>query len=252
MNDQLDQYAHLNTPIHRWDPRYKLIALLLLIFAFSFVKVFSLLPLMLAVTGALYTISGLPFFFLLARLRLPGYFLIMLAVILPLFSGQTVLFHLGPLAIREEGCLDMLLIGTRFACILTTGVVLFGSTTFLNTVKAMQSLGLPSILADMTLFSFRYLYVIGDNLKTMEKSMKLRGFRSCRPGSLGTYASLAGSLLVRSFEQSEQVYKAMILRGYSQPTSYHNEFQSNSRDIVALLVVLSVAVGFIVAEIFLR
>lgn len=251
MKFELDRYAHLDTSLHRWDPRYKLIALIVLIFAFSFVRDLLLLPAMLVITGVLYIISKIPFSFLLARLRLPGFFLLMLAVLLPLLSGHTVLFHIGPFAVREEGCLDMLLLVIKFICILTTGIVLFGTTPFLTTVKAMRALGLPSILADMTLFSYRYLFEISDDLKTMETAMKLRGFRGRNLRSLNVYAMLTGTTLVRSYEQSERVYNAMILRGYGQPTSFYDDFKTYSQSKVIFLGVILVAVGFVAAEILL-
>lgn len=250
----IDEYAHLGSPLHRWEPRYRLIGLVALVFAFSFTQDLRLLPAMLAVTFALYAVSRLPFSYLLARLRAPGFFLLLVAILLPFLSGSTVILRLGPLALRQEGCLNLILIVVKFVSILTTGLVLFGSAPFLTTVKAMRALGLPPTLADMTLFSYRYLYEIGDDLERMETAMGLRGFRARRPSSraLSVLASLAGSILVRSYEQSERIYKAMILRGYGRAPRPRDEFQTRPRDVVALGGVLLVAVGFVAAEILLR
>jgi len=250
----LDEYAHLDSPLHRWEPRYKLIGLVTLVFAFSFVQDLRLLPAMLAVTFALYAISRLPFSYLLTRLRTPGFFLLLVVILLPFLSGSTVILRLGPLALRQEGCLDMVLIVVKFVSILTTGLVLFGSAPFLTTVKAMRALGLPPTLADMTLFSYRYLYEIGADLETMETAIGLRGFRARRPSgrALGVLASLAGSILVRSYEQSERIYKAMVLRGYGRAPRPRDEFQTHTCDAITLGGVLLVAAGFVVAEILLR
>jgi len=250
----LDEYAHLDSPLHRWEPRCRLVAFMALIFAFSFVRDLRLLPAMVAASFALYAVSRLPVSFLLTRLRFPGFFLLMMAVLLPFLSGQTVIARLGPLALRQEGCLDLLLIVVRFVCILTAGLILFGAAPFLTTIKAMRALGLPPILADMTLFSYRYIYEIGDDLETMETAMGLRGFRlrRFRSRSLGVLASLAGSILVRSYEQSERVYKAMILRGYGQPTRSRDDFPVRPCDVIALVVALLVATGFVAAEILFR
>lgn len=252
MNLQLDQYAYLDTPVHRWDPRCKIIALMALIFSFSFIQDLRLIPIMFAISAVLYAIAGLPLSFLLTRMRVPGFFLLMMGIMLPFFSGQTVLWHLGPLAIRQEGCLDFILIASKFMCILTVSFVIFGTTPFLTTVKAMRSLGLPFILADMTLFAYRYLFEIGKDLKTMQTSMRLRGFRSS-PRRMVTLAALAGTILVRSYEQSDRVYKAMVLRGYGQPASFTENFQPNySRGYAGLVTVITVAVIFVVAELLLH
>ncbi len=252
MQLQLDRYAYLDTPLHRWEPRCKLVAMMVLIFAFSFVRDLRLLPVILAVSGAMYVYSGLPLSFLVSRLRLPAFFLLAMAVILPFASGQTVLFNIGPLAVKEEGCLDLLRIAVKFFSILTLGIILFGSMPFLTAVKAMRALGLPFILADMTLFAYRYLFEIGDNLKTMQTAMRLRGFNNRTPGGLGTLASLAGTILVRSYEQSDRVFKAMILRGYGQPASFKEDFHARPADVAGMLLLMLAAAAVVAAEIMLR
>jgi len=252
MQLQLDRYAYLETPLHRWDPRCKLAGMMVLIFAFSYVRDLRLLPVILAVSGAMYVYSGLPLSFLLSRLRLPALFLVAVAVILPFASGQTVLFQLGPLAVKEEGCLDLLRIAVKFISILTMGIVLFGTMPFLTAVKAMRGLGLPYILADMTLFAYRYLFEIGDDLKAMQTAMRLRGFRNKNLSGFSTLASLAGTILVRSFEQSDRVFKAMILRGYGQPASFKDEFQARTIDVVGLLLLISAAAAVVATELLLH
>ncbi|MGB3128425.1 MAG: CbiQ family ECF transporter T component, partial [Dehalococcoidia bacterium] len=120
-----------------------------LIFAFSFVQDLRMLPAMVLVTALVYGISRLPVSFMLSRLRYPSFFLLAVVVLLPFLSGQTVVASIGPLDLRQEGLVAVLLIATRFLCILTVGLVMFGTASFLTTLKAMRSLGLPAILTDM-------------------------------------------------------------------------------------------------------
>lgn len=251
----LDVYADLDSPLHRWDVRYKLVGLMALILAFSFVRDLRLLPAMLLVTGVLYVAAHLPLAWLLGRLRYPGVFLLIVAVLLPFLSGSTVLFEVGPLALRQEGCLELLRIVVKFVCILTAGLLLFGTAPFLTTIKAMRALGLPPILADMTLLAYRYIFEIGGDLARMETAMGLRGFRAHRFSARGlsSLAALAGSLLVRSYERSDRVYRAMILRGYGQaPAGAADEFQATRADTILLAGLLLVAAGFVAAEALLR
>ena len=256
MELELDQYAHLDSLLHRWEPRYKLVGLLALIFAFSFVQDLRLLPAVLAATLALYAVSRLPLSFLLTRMRYPTFFLLIVALLLPFLSGSTVLWRIGPLALRQEGCLNLLLIVTKFACILTASLVLFGTAPFLDTIKAMQALGLPPVLADMTLLSYRYIFEIGGDLARMQTAMGLRGFQAHHHLGggrvLSVLASLTGSLLVRSYERSERVYKAMVLRGYGQPIRSPEKSPTRSCDLAGLLAVFLLAAGFAAAEIILR
>jgi cobalt/nickel transport system permease protein len=143
---------------------------------------------------------------------------------------------------------------SKFAAIMTTALVLFGTAPFLTTIKAMRALGLPSVLADMTLLSYRYLFEIGDDLATMQTAMGLRGFRGrgLRRHTLGVLAALAGTILVRSYEQSERIYRAMVLRGYGRSSPPRDEFRSRPEDVLGLGFTVAVAAGFVAAELILR
>ncbi len=254
----LDKYAHLQSPIHHWDARFKLVALMALIFAFSFVQDLRLLPILLVITTVIFLLSRLPFEFLRTRLKYPGVFLLAVAIVLPLFSGSTVLFSIGPVAIHEEGLVDLLIIVVRFVCILTLGIVLFGSAPFLTSIKAMRALRLSPILADIMLLTYRYIFEVGHELKTMETAMRLRHFQGNRLSARGisTLAALSGTLLVRSYERSERIYKAMVLRGYGHETSGgvsgKASFKSRNQDVVAMILVLILAAAIIAAELALR
>lgn len=85
--------------------------------------------------------------------------------------------------------------------------------------------------------------------------MGLRGFRAGRFSArgLGSLAALAGSLLARSYERSDRVYRAMILRGYGQaPVAAADEFEARRADAILLAGLLLVAAGFVAAEALLR
>jgi cobalt/nickel transport system ATP-binding protein len=214
----VDQYAHLDSPLHRWNPRVKFVTLFALIVAFSLVRDLAHVPLMLAVTALIFGLSRLPLEFLVKRLRYPGVFLLALTLILPLFSGQTVLWQVGPVAIRAEGLTLMLLVVSRFTAILTVSLVIFGTMTLTTSARTLRSLGVPALLVDMLLLTLRYLFEFADMLARMQTAMRLRGFTVRRSGlnrrSAGQVGGLIGTLLIRSFEQAEHVYKAMRLRGY--------------------------------------
>ncbi|MCL6435789.1 MAG: cobalt ECF transporter T component CbiQ [Leptolyngbyaceae cyanobacterium HOT.MB2.61] len=259
----LDTHTNGDSPIHCWRPAQKLIGLGVLVFAFAAVQDLRLVPAMLLVTGGLYAASGLPVSLLLNRFRYPGFFLLGIILLLPFVSGGTVVWQWGILALRQEGCITVLLITARFFSILTLGLILLGTTPFVTLVRTMRSLGLPPVLADMTLLSYRYLYDIADNLATMQTAMRLRGFSNrTRKGlllpngqTLKQLAALAGSLLIRSYEQAEQVYQAMRLRGYTLQNSkfktQSSKFKTLSWSTTALFLTLLVAASFVIAEFLL-
>lgn len=262
MKPLLDEYANLNSPIHRWDVRYKLIALMALMFGFATVNDLYLIPLMLLVTVILYGVSKLPLSFLITRLRYPGFFLFGIIFSLPFISGKTIIWQLGFLTIRQEGCLAVILIVSRFFAIMTTGLILFGTSSFLNMVKGMRQLGISPIITDMLLLSYRYIFELSHQLNMTLKATKLRGFQRSKITwrNLSVYAALTGSLLVRSYQQAEQVYKAMLLRGYGNILNQENNAMCSTSanhitfkfksDGIYLFISLIISAAFILAEIF--
>ena len=256
MNLGIDDYAYLDSPLHRWDARYKLVGLGSLIFGFAFVQDLRLLPFMLLVTLFIFWLSHIPFAYLASRLRYPGIFLLTIAIVLPISSGQTVLLDLGLVTVRQEGLLAMSLVVTKFICILTLSIVLFGTAPFLKSIKAIQAMGLPSILADMTLLSYRYIFEIGGDLQQMQTAMRLRGFqlKGYDRHSLTQMAAMAGTMLIRSYEQSERVYHAMALRGYGHapPSTLVRDFHAVPADALMMLATGAVALIFFSVEILFR
>ncbi len=214
----LEKYVYLDSYIHRWECRPKLIAFITLIFSFTFIKDIAFLPILIIITALLFIISKLPFSFLLSRLRYPGMFILAVVILLPFLTGDTIIFSWGLLQVKKEGCLLMLIVVTRFVCILTTTLVLLATSPFLNLIKSFHSFGLSPIISDMMLLTYRYLEEFSDRLDRMKKALRLKGFNLHKYDhrQFIVVGNLIGSLLVRSYEDSQKVYQAMKLRGYGQ------------------------------------
>ncbi len=254
----IDRYAYLDSPIHRWQQNYKLVGLLGLIFAFAFINSLILLPIIIIVTGVIFFLSRLPFSYLLSRLKYPGWFILAVIFLLPFMVGETVLLQWGGLSLKLEGCETAAIIVVRFFCILTVSLVLFGTATFLSSIKGLRSLGLPQVIVDMTLLSYRYLEEVGEMVNTMERAMKLRGFdkHHFKYRNFQVLARLIGTLLVRSYEKSTRIYQAMILRGYGYQIPNQKSQQNfilkpeNYRDLLATVLTLSIAIGLLGLNLF--
>ena len=157
------------------------------------------------------------------------------------------------MAIRQEGLVAMGLIAGRFLSIVTLGVVLLGTTPLLTLIDTLVSLGLPPLMAEMTLLAYRYLFDIADQLAHLRQAMRLRGFQ---PGgnrqSWQQLAAVTGTLLVRSYEQSERIYKAMRLRGYGNSRNQFSQIQGwgQTTDIAAIGLCATIALTLIGLQIW--
>lgn len=254
MRGTVDYLARLDSPLHRWEPRCRLIGLGALIVAFSCVRRLELLPLLLLVATSIVGATRFPLPFLLQRIRWPGIFVTALALMLPVVVGSTTVARMGPLVIHLEGLQQMLIIVAKFLAIVLVGLVLFGSAPLATTVRSMRALGLPSVLADMTLFSYRFIHDIGNDLRTMRIAVSLRGLRLGLPSPVGlqTLASLLGSLFVRSWERAEQVHCAMMLRGYGQNRRAAGLPPVSLASLLATAAAVVAACALVAAELILR
>ena len=228
----------------RWDARLRLLALLLLAFACSSVtRVQTLVP-MLVVTGGIWALSGLPLRYLLQRLRYPSLLVLFLAAALLFGSGKTVLYKLGFVTIHREGLDAALLVAVRFYAILTLAVAFLSVAPLLVNIAAMRALGVPFVMVDMALLMARYLDVLTQDLHNMRIAMRLRGFqdKGWSLKTVKTTAWLAASLLLRSYERAEGVYKAMRLRGYGQVIAANRQPLA-TRDWLGFAAVLLLAAG---------
>ena len=146
-----------------------------------------------------------------------------------------------------------LVIAVRFVCIITLSLLIFSTDTLVNTLKGMIALRMPPILADMVLLTYRYIFDLSASFRTTQTSVRLRGFQNNKlsGGKLNTLAALMGNLIVRSYEQSERVYKAMILRGYGMTETNPAALTSTPADKMWLASILLLAIGLVAAQLYL-
>ena len=272
MKFNIDEYANLSSPIHHWEPHYKFISFIILVCAFASVQTLVLIPVILSIAIVFLISSGLPLRFLPDRLHYPGYFILGVVVFLPWISGETILWQWHFLALRQEGLSSAVLIIGRFLAIVTLSLIIFSTTPFLITVQTLRSLGIPPLLVDMLLLTYRYIFDLAITVQTMQRSMQLRGFnantndhsfrdRWSHIRQLSQqWAALTGTLLIRSYEQSDRIYQAMRLRGYGSPelgshSGFWSTFFTAKRqlsDRLALLLIMGLAIGLISLNFYLK
>ena len=133
---------------------------------------------------------------------------------------------------------------------MTLAFVMLDTDTFYRTIEALRALRFPDLMADMVLLTYRYLFVVGDFFGRMQTAARLRGFQGklLSVRALSTLAALTGHMLIRSYEQSERVYKAMVLRGYGNTDIRPKLFQATRTDQRKLLGAIFVALSIIVIQ----
>jgi cobalt/nickel transport system permease protein len=112
------------------------------------------------------------------------------------------------------------------------------ATPFTELLAALAWLRVPRTLVEITLFAWRYLFVLADDAQVIHAAQKNRlGYVGIRRSfrSLGT---LAGALVIKAFDGSQTMTVAMVQRGYdgTLPLFRHRPFRWGEVAAATLLV----------------
>ncbi|KAF0193085.1 MAG: cobalt/nickel transport system permease protein [Gammaproteobacteria bacterium] len=245
----IDRFSHIESTIQRWDPRVKIASLAILIFGVALLKTLPMSVAALVMAFILMTISALPYHFVMHSMQWVILFLLPFFLILPFSYPGAADNHLLGLSFTWEGLRLATLIFVKALAIVLTSFALFGSARFDISMIALQRLKCPPMLIQMLLFTYRYTYTLLEEMRRMNTSMKARGFVPGTNGNtLRTYGNFVGTLLVRSFERTERIYKAMLSKGYRGEFHTLVTFRSGITDYVKAVIVLIVAAGLVVTD----
>jgi cobalt/nickel transport system permease protein len=131
------------------------------------------------------------------------------------------------LTASRDGLLEGVKIAARICGAVTLVAALGFATPFTELLAALAWLRVPRSFIEVTLFAWRYLFVLADDAQVIHAAQRNRlGYvgvsRSFR--SLGT---LTGALVIKAFDSSQTMTVAMAQRGYdgTLPLMKHKPFR---------------------------
>jgi len=161
---------------------------------------------------------GVPIKTLLLRFAEPGFIILMIVLLKLFFTGKSPLFtiHLAGLEISgyREGLSEGLAIGSRITGGVAVMATLVVFTPFTELMAALAWLRVPRVFIDITIFAWRYLFLLFDDAKVIYSAQKNRlGYSGYRKG-LRSFGTLTGTLVIKAFDSSQSITTAMVQRGY--------------------------------------
>jgi len=233
--------------LQRIDARIKILTLLALLVATSFVHHVPVL-------AAMY-LATLPLAFA-SQLSL-GFFVKRVWLFIPIFTGVVVLpatfsfitdgdivVPLGHwfghrVGLTSQGLQSAALIITRVATSISLVVLLTLTTPWARLLAALRALHVPKLFIQVVGMAYRYLFHLLDSVTDMYTARKARTVGSAsnvkaahaREGRAFVGAT-AGALFGRAHALSDEVYSAMIARGYTGQARSLDGFRVRGRDLV--------------------
>src|SRR5207247_10749837 len=133
--------------------------------------------------------------------RLPVAWVVRRYAALALFLGPFIV--LLPILQGAEGGRLAVLVSLKGFAVMTIALVLLGTAPLPTTLHAAQRLRVPGILVQVALLSYRYVFVLADELARLRRVLRVRGFRARVDGRIfRTAGDVVGALLLRGAERA--------------------------------------------------
>jgi cobalt/nickel transport system permease protein len=247
MTRVLDPPAFVASPLSRLDPRWKLASLML---AAVFAGMVATLPAAAAAWLASWVLVGfsrMPLGWYLGRLATLGVVLLVFVLLLPfVLSDGGPSLELGGVEISLYGLRVALVLCLKALTIVTLMLVLLVSAPLDATLKAAHDLHFPGLLIQIAALTYRYLFLLADELARLLVALRVRGYRlRAHRRRFRMIGHVAGTVLVRGYERAERVGQAMRCRGFDGRFRSLARFATRPVDVLASGLILAAAGGLL-------
>lgn len=210
---RMDELGRMDSPVHRLDARaitLVTLAFIAIVVSFPLYEVSALTPFLLFPV-ALIAVGHIPARHILKKILIAAPFALVIGIFNPFVDREPVA-SIGSFAVTG-GWLSFASIMLRFLLTVGAALTLIACTGMNRLGASLEQLGVPRVFVVQLLFLYRYLFVISDEGGKMFRSVELRSEKG-RHLPLRVYGSLVGTLLNRSMDRAERVYRAMVARGF--------------------------------------
>ncbi len=233
-----DRYASQRGFFQSLDPRIKAVTILLFIIQTLVSRNILILFCLYAICLLLACFSRIQLRFFLKRtwIFIPLFsFFIALPALFSVFTPGQALFSFSilgfPVIITRQGLESAGMFVMRVITSVSFAVLLSITTRHFELLKVLRLAGIPQIFVMVTGMCYRYVYLFVEIVENMYRAVK------SRVGKVPQYKKgqniVAGNiafLWVRSCQLNEDVYKAMLSRGYRGEPRTFQDFRAGVKD----------------------
>jgi cobalt/nickel transport system permease protein len=221
----LDPYRPRNSPVHRLDPRVKLVLTV------AFILTAALAPqgawpvyiLLFASIVSVEIVSALGVGYVLKRAALAFPFALAALPVIFTAPGPVMLSLPLGLTLSQPGLERFFSIALKSWISMQAAIVLAASTPFPDLLVAMRAVKLPRLLVAIIGLMWRYIFVLVDEALRLIRARAARSGTGAESGARAggsitwrarVTGGMAGNLFLRGIERSDRIYTAMLSRGY--------------------------------------
>ncbi len=222
-----EDFAMQDGIIQRIDSRVRILTFFILIFFASFLKSFAPLLIILFFVILIAYISHIPISALFKRTA---------PVII--FTGIIIL---PSLFITNAGIKTTSLFVFRVAVMVSIAAILFLATRKNDLLKGLRMLFMPQIFVMTLAFAFRYIFIFLKLAENMHLARKSRVIRQAKTNEARAWtASRLAVIFKRSVAMADDVYLALVSRGFTGEIKTMENHEMQKRDYLWIGIVLFV------------
>ncbi|MBZ5721279.1 MAG: cobalt ECF transporter T component CbiQ [Acidobacteriia bacterium] len=230
--------------LQQLDPRVRLVGMLALVLAVVLCRRLDIIAALLGLAVMIAIASRVSIASLAKRVWLVIFVFTGLIALPALFitPGSPVLILPAlSLAISAQGLRTAILLVLRVETAVTFTTVLVLCTPWVQVLKALRSLHLPAEVVTMLAMTHRYVFLLIETANQMFESRQSRMVGQLTgPEKRKMTARTAGVLLNKSIDMSQEIYLAMLSRGFRGEIRLLDEFGMRARDYAGLAAFLFV------------
>ena len=150
------------------------------------------------------------------------------------------------LHLTDAGLWAGLALAMKTVALVTLALTLLASAPLHVTLHAAGRLGVPRLVVQITLLTYRYTFVLLDELNRLRVAVRVRGFRNTMSGhAYRTVGQVAGTLLVRGADRAERVAHAMRCRGFDGSFRTTTVVRTTFADVLMFNVIVGTAAALV-------
>lgn len=241
------------SPVHRLDPRAKVVGLIgvTLVAVCVPLRAWPVWVACALVLGAVALTARVPVSVIWHRTRIVLPLVLAAAMFVPFVRTGGQSWHvLGPLSIHEAGLAVFAAVAAKATIGTVSAVLLGATTTFPNTLRALEALRVPAMLTLIAGMTYRYLFVVAGEVGRMRNALTARAYHPRHLGQAGALGRAATALFLRTHARGERVHLAMLSRGFTGTMPVLAPLVFGRRDAVFLAAVAGPPLVLLLALVF--
>jgi cobalt/nickel transport system permease protein len=242
-----EHLAPPDSPLARRDPRWRLAALAVAIFGVAFLRQFGPAAAALGLALTLALVGRVPGRWYRTRVGVLLVALVPFLAVVPFTVDRgDRLWEWHFLHVTDAGLVVAATLAMKMLALVTLALTLLATAPLNVTLAAAGRLGVPRLLVHLTLLTYRYVFLLLDELNRLRIALRVRGFRNAMTAhAYRTVGQVTGTLLVRGADRADRVAQAMRCRGFDGHFRTAATFRTTPADVLLLLLIVGTVSGLV-------